>query len=62
MPSMNDQFKKARAGPKTAEKDTLVNPSGVYSGMTKRLAITDGSFVDIGGVPKNTRGRIRDKD
>ena len=50
MPNL-DPFKKVRQ-PKSAEKDREVNPKGVYSGMTKRLAISDGSFVDIGHMPK----------
>ena len=50
MPNL-DPFKKVRQ-PKSAEKDREVNPKGLYAGMTKRLAISDGSFVDIGNKPK----------
>jgi hypothetical protein len=53
--SDNDAAKARKAKP--AQEDATRNPDGVYSGMTKRLAITDGSFVDISGMPKSSRNR-----
>jgi hypothetical protein len=30
---------------------------GIYSGMTKRIANSDGSHVDIGNLPRSERNR-----
>ena len=37
---------------KYVQDDPRRSPSGIYSGMTKRLAISDDSFVDIQNLPK----------
>ena len=44
---------------KTGEKWTYddANPNGVYSGMTKRLRVTDGSFVPHGEVDNELKKR-----
>jgi hypothetical protein len=38
-----------------AQTDPTRNPNGVYSGMTKRLALSDGTFADVGNMPGDTR-------
>jgi hypothetical protein len=43
-----------------AQDDPRRNPNGVYSGMAKRVAITDGKFAEIKNMPKDMRrvGRL----
>lgn len=43
----------------TAQDDPRRNPDGIYSGMTKRLAISDGSFASVSNASKDTRNRGR---
>jgi hypothetical protein len=35
-----------------AQTDPLRNPDGIYSGASKRVAIEDGSFAEIGEKPR----------
>ena len=42
-----------------AQYDPARNPDGIYSGMTKRLAICDGTFAEISNMPKDTRNKGR---
>ena len=35
-----------------AQTDPKRSPDGIYSGMTKRLAISDNEFVNIQDLPK----------
>lgn len=35
-----------------AQDDPRINPDGIYSGMTKRLANTDGKFADVSRASK----------
>lgn len=43
-----------------AQDDPITNPNGVYSGMTRRNAATDGAHVTMQGRPKDMRniGRL----
>jgi hypothetical protein len=43
-----------------AQDDPITNPDGVYSGMTRRNAATDGAHVTMQGRPKDMRnvGRL----
>jgi hypothetical protein len=45
----------------SAQTDKTRNPDGVYSGMTKRIALEDGDFVSIQNMPGDSRnqGKIR---
>jgi hypothetical protein len=61
MPDLDDE-KKLGGGKRTpVQSDPRIDPNGLYSGMTKRLAISDGEFVSIGNMPKDMRntGRLR---
>lgn len=48
-----------RADNGPVQNDPRVNPDGIYSGMTKRLACTDGKFADVSNKTKDTRNRGR---
>jgi hypothetical protein len=43
-----------------AQDDPITNPNGVYSGMTRRMAATNGEHVTMQGRPKDLRnvGRL----
>jgi len=41
----------------SAQNDPLRNPDGLYSGMTKRVAIEDGTFADVGNKPRISEKR-----
>jgi hypothetical protein len=43
-----------------AQDDPITNPNGVYSGMTRRIAATNGAHVTMQGRPKDMRnvGRL----
>lgn len=43
-----------------AQDDPITNPNGMYSGMTRRNAATDGAHVTMEGRPKDLRnvGRL----
>lgn len=43
-----------------AQDDPITNPDGMYSGMTRRNAATDGAHVTMQGRPKDMRkvGRL----
>lgn len=47
-----------------AQSDPITNPDGIYSGMTRRNAATDGAHVTMQGRPKDMRfvGRLTYKD
>jgi hypothetical protein len=53
--------------PKEPEKvHSVNNPDGIFSGMTKRLAISDGAHVEMGNLPTEAvtgtplkRGRLK---
>jgi len=47
-------------GPKSANDDPILNPDGIYSGPSRRVAVTDGTFAPINGMPKDLRktGRL----
>jgi hypothetical protein len=49
--------KRSRA--KSANENPLLNPDGIYSGMTKRVAIENGRFSEIEGMPGDMRNRGR---
>lgn len=36
-----------QTAPEVAQRESVVDPAGLYSGMTKRLAMTDGSYADL---------------
>ncbi len=36
-------------------------PDGFFSGMTKRVAVENGSFTEVEGMPRDTRGPIKDR-
>jgi hypothetical protein len=38
-----------------AQDDPRRNPDGLYAGTLKRLAISDGKFVDVQNMPKDSR-------
>jgi hypothetical protein len=66
MPDLDDQKegelgtgRSLTRGPKSGDADRLLNPDGIYSGMTRRLAATDGAFVEVQGMPKDYRNRGR---
>lgn len=41
-----------------AQQDQRLNPDdGIYSGMTRRIADSDGEHVQIGNLPKSERNR-----
>jgi hypothetical protein len=41
-----------------AQQDPRRNPDdGIYSGMTKRIANSEGQHVDIGNLPRSERNR-----
>jgi hypothetical protein len=43
-----------------AQDDPTRNPIGsIYSGPSKRVAISDGSFAPVRGIPKDTRNNGR---
>lgn len=43
-----------------AQDDPITNPNGVYSGMTRRSAATDGKHAQVSNMPKDMRrvGRL----
>jgi hypothetical protein len=45
----------AARGAKDAQTDPTRNPNGVYSGMTKRLALSDGKFAEVSNMPGDSR-------
>lgn len=62
MPSLNNEnalHREILAKRPSAQDDPARNPDGIYSGMTKRLANTDGSFCGVTNIPKDTRNRGR---
>ncbi|GAC1496094.1 MAG: hypothetical protein NVS1B2_15800 [Vulcanimicrobiaceae bacterium] len=56
--ALDEHAAKARAG-KDAQADPLRNPDGIYSGASKRVAMTDGSFAPVNNMPKNTRASLQ---
>jgi hypothetical protein len=42
-----------------AQEDRTRNPDGVYSGMTKRNALSDGEFATVQDMPGDMRNRGR---
>jgi hypothetical protein len=59
--SVDDKrIKDARSG-KDAQDDPMRNPDGIYSGASKRVAITDGTFAPVKGIPSSSkaRGKVR---
>ena len=36
-----------QTAPESAQRDSVVDPIGLASGMTKRLAMTDGKYADV---------------
>ena len=42
-----------------AQEDPTRCPDGIYSGPSKRVAISDGTFAPVHGIPKDTRNNGR---
>lgn len=36
-----------QVAPESAQRDSVTDPVGLSSGMTKRLAMTDGKYADV---------------
>jgi hypothetical protein len=56
MPNLDEQ-KKAERAMKPVAEDPLRAPDGIYSGMAKRSAITDGRFAEVSNMPTGVTRR-----
>lgn len=54
MPRLSNDEQRNRKG-LSAQNDPCLNPDGIYSGASKRLAYSDGAFADVSKAPKDSR-------